>query len=93
MQRSQVYQVVTGAISKVQSASGNTSQVNGSTCPMGGLSGFDSMNAVEVACDISVGVGCEVPDMKLFFNSARNPRTVNEIVDAVCELVEQSESA
>lgn len=93
MQRTQVYQTVTNAINTVQAASGNTTPVSGDTCPMGGISGFDSMNAVEVACDISASVGCEVPDVKLFFNSAGNPRTVNEIVDAVCEFIEQSESA
>lgn len=93
MKRSQVYQAVTSAINTVQSASGYSSQVSGNTCPIGGLQGFDSMTATEVAVHVSVSIGCETPDMKLFFKSPGNPRTVDEIVDVLCDIVEKSESA
>jgi len=62
---------------------------------MSDLSGFDSLNAVETSCDFSAALGYEIPgDVGLFFHSdTKAPRTVNEIVDAVCEIIQKQESA
>lgn len=92
--RRQVYNAVVSAITSTQSASGRSGSVSGSTRPMCDLHGFDSLNAVEASCDFSASLGSEIPgDVGLFFNNTGEPRTVDEIVDAVCGIRQKQESA
>ncbi len=92
--RGQVYNAVVSAINSTQSASGRSGSVSGSTRPMRDLNGFDSLNAVEASCHFSASLGSEIPgDVGLFFNSSGEPRTVDEIVDAVCGILQKQESA
>lgn len=92
--RNQVYNAVVNAINSTQSASGRSSSVSGSTRPICDLNGFDSLNAVEASCYFSASLGSEISgDLKLFYNSSGEPRTVDEIVDAVCGILQEQESA
>jgi acyl carrier protein len=92
--RNQVYIAVISAIQSIQNASGRSGSISGNTRPTRDLNGFDSLNAVEASCQFSASLGSDIPgDVNLFINGSGEHRTVDEIVDAVCEILQKQESA
>ena len=50
------------------------------------LEGFDSINAAEASCMLENSLGHSFPPELLLFGTASQPRTVDEIIDQVCEI-------
>ena len=57
-------------------------EIRDDTCPIGGLTGFDSLSAIEVAVSLSNTLGCEI-DHTHFLPTGRPPLQVHEIVDTI----------
>ncbi|MBI5668937.1 MAG: hypothetical protein HZC41_13100 [Chloroflexi bacterium] len=88
MKKSQVRATVYRAVSEIQSACGRTvPKLHGGTKPFGDLEGFDSLNCVEISCQISSYLGCNITkDVGLFAVNGQ-PRTLDEVVEDVCQMI------
>lgn len=62
--------------------------INGSTCPLSDLGGFDSKTWPVAVTQLSQATGIAIPPRKNIFVAADGKRrlTVDEIVDGVCRL-------
>lgn len=92
MDRNFVKTVVIETVTEIQSLSGRSSAgIGGGTRPIGGLDGFDSLNAVEASFSFSEKLGCEVTsDVSLFAANGR-AYTIDEITDNLCEHISAQE--
>lgn len=71
------------ALTENQQCSGRSvPEIRDDTCPIGGLAGFDSLNAIEVAIALSGSLGCEISPTH-FLPTGRPPLKVHEIVDSI----------
>ena len=89
MTRDQVHARVVVALGELQASSGQPAEAaEGTTRPIGDLTGFDSHAGLEFTCAIEVSIGIDVPiDENLCVDDARNrARTVAEIVGRIMEL-------
>jgi len=83
--------VVVSVLTDIQSDSGRTvSDFSGDMCPMGGLDGFDSINCIEAAITLSGILGCDIQKDVALFTQDGHGRTMDEIVDDLCEIVGSS---
>lgn len=64
-------------------------EIHDDTCPIGGLPGFDSLSAIEIAVALSNSLGCEV-DHTHFLPPGRPPLQVHEIVDTIYRTAQRS---
>lgn len=85
MKKNEITKELIHAIKEVQKKSGRPWQEIGSdTKPFGGVLGFDSLNGLEVAADLSESLDCELPVENLFFSREENRAlTVSEISDYI----------
>lgn len=81
-----IRKAVIEAINVIQSNSGREiTQLSGTTCPMRDLTGFDSLNAVEVSAHLSQALGFEVETNLLFAAGPSAPISIDEAVDRICK--------
>lgn len=95
MDKSEAVKIVCEVLAEIQSISGRApTEMSGSTCPIGDLADFDSLNGVEATVALSRRVGVDLPDINAFVNKeGTKPRTVSEIADCVCEITARKESS
>ena len=87
MTLSDVLAAVYDALSSIRTSSGRSvSGLHGGTTPLHELEGFDSINAAEASCMLENSLGHSFPPELLLFGTASQPRTVDEIIDQVCEI-------
>jgi acyl carrier protein len=63
-------QIICEVLVEIQTQSGReVSRVDGRTCPIGDLHGFDSLSGLEATVELSQRLGCEIPeDVNLLVN-------------------------
>lgn len=62
-------------------------EIGDTTCPIGGLEGFDSLNAVEVAASLTTTFGRKISPTH-FLPAGRPPVQVHEIVDTIYRVLQ-----
>ena len=87
MDKAAVTQQVIQAVAQVQEASGRSAEgIGASTKPIGGASGFDSLNGIEVTVALSQSLGNELPNDNLFVSEdGKRALSISEIADNLCE--------
>lgn len=87
MKKDKVVNNVIQVLTQLQRDSGRKSvAILGSTCPIGDLDQFDSLNGVEATVAIADELGVELPGVSVFVNeSGTRALTVSEIADVVCK--------
>ena len=89
MSPSEVVLKITDVLTAIQSMSGRElTPMNGSTCPIGDLIGFDSMNAVEATVELSSQLGFDLPGANMFVSDdGTKARSISKIAEAVCNVL------
>jgi hypothetical protein len=84
-----VQQVIIEVLTEIQTKSGRPLiALNGQTRPIGGLSGFDSLNAVEATVELAGRLHCDMAEVNVFLNSeGTRPLCIQEITDRLCGLL------
>jgi acyl carrier protein len=83
LERHKVKDTVVTVLEEIQTRSGRElSTLSGSTCPVGDLAGFDSLNAVEATTTIAERLGCSLPP-SLMIPSYGQSISVDDIVDSI----------
>ncbi len=68
-------------ITEIQAGSGRpVPEIHGEMCPMGDFEGFDSLNAVEVSCELSQRLDREIKLNLMMPTYPWEKLTINEIV-------------
>lgn len=91
MNREEITTIVISAVCELQETSGRPlpERVGEDTCPIGGLEGFDSLNTIEVTCQLSEQLGFEV-DEKLFVPIRPGESvSIRDMVDRLCNAMEE----
>ena len=85
MKKHEITEKLIRAIKIVQKESGRPWQeIDSDTTPFGGVLGFDSLNGLEVAVDLSESLDCELQVENLFFSREENRAlTIAEISDNI----------
>jgi hypothetical protein len=89
--RDNLRETVIATVCELQEASGRAlpEVVGEGTCPVGGLEGFDSLNTIEVTCELSIRLDCEISE-KLFNPSKRGQQvSIGEMVDRLCNYLNE----
>ena len=88
MNKIEAVRIVTEVLTDIQAISGrNPTQISESTCPIGDLEQFDSLNGVEATVELSDRLGIDLPGINAFVNeSGTKALTVSEIADGICNL-------
>jgi len=89
MTRDEILTKLKEAIGNIQEKSGEKfTTINGKTCPIGGLPGFDSLRAVEVTVELGDLLNKEIGGEVNLFISEVGSRALklNEIVDKIYRL-------
>ncbi len=77
------------ALVEIQHAGGRaTSNLSGGTRPLSDLEGFDSLNSVEAVFQVSAVLNCEITQDVALFASHGQTQTIDQIVDAIHQLIE-----
>ena len=86
MNKDTVQQVVIEVLTEIQTKSGRPLRpLTGQTRPIGGLLGFDSLNAVEATVELAERLGCALAEVNVFLNPAgTRPLCVQEITEHLC---------
>ena len=94
MKKPEAVKVVIDVLTSVQKVSGReVGEITSSTCPIGDLDGFDSLNGVEASALLSDRIGFELPGVNAFVNEkGTNALSVNQIADAVCKATEETKA-
>lgn len=89
MTKSEIASQIIQILGNVQSSSGKPAvPITGSTKPIGGLEGFDSLNGVEVTAIVSHEFGIEISETNLLVNSEGDRAlSVSEVADRVSSLL------
>lgn len=86
MDRPDIVTTVVETIAKVQELSGRPSVgIGASTCPIGGVEGFDSLSGVEATIILSESLGADLPgDYNPFISEdGKRALSISEIADGV----------
>ena len=86
MDKQQIMDKVVQTVAQVQEASGRPNiGIGASTCPVGGLEGFDSLSGVEATVMLSEALGANIPEDCNPFISKDGKRalSVSEIADTL----------
>lgn len=77
-------------LSEIQTISGRELiSMNGSTCPIGDLPGFDSLNGIETTLQISEKLGYDFPvDNLLVDDTGRRALTITEVAGNILKLLD-----
>ena len=82
--REQLIEVIT----EIQAGSGRpVPEINGEICPIGDLEGFDSLNAVEMTCELSQRLHCDIKPDLMVPDHPLKQLTINEIVGRLQQAV------
>ena len=84
MDKIEIISKVVDTVIQVQEVSGRAGvEVSGSTRPVGGIEGFDSLNGLEATIMLSASLGIDIPEACNPFVSKDGSRatTVSEIAD------------
>lgn len=95
MEKAEAVRIVADVLADIQVVSGREmSAISESTCPIGDLAEFDSLNGVEATVELSSRLGFDLPGVNAFVNeSGTKALTVSEVADGICKLaVGQGES-
>lgn len=88
MTKAEVSNAVYNAVQFINSESGGgVTILTGGTKPLGGVSGFDSINGAEVCTMLEASLGCAIPPSAKIFGSTVQPSTMDEIVNRVCTIM------
>jgi acyl carrier protein len=69
MEKTKVIEVIADVLKEIQSMSGRTPvPISATTCPIGDLADFDSLNGVEATIELSDRLGIEIPGVNGFVN-------------------------
>ncbi len=82
-------------LQSIQSDCGyDTSQIQGNTCPLKDLEGFDSMLWPAAISMLSSTIGVTIPNCSNIFLSqdGKRPLTINESAAMVCEIISREEN-
>jgi acyl carrier protein len=83
LDRTKVSEAVIKVLEEIQEMSGRSlSSIGGTTCPMGDLEGFDSLNAVEATALVSERLGCSLP-ANVMLPRPGQMLSVSDIVDRI----------
>ncbi len=86
MDKQEIVSKVIETVADVQTVGGRPSAgIDASTCPIGGVEGFDSLNGVEATVMLSGAFGVDLPDDYNPFvsNDGRRALTISEIADSL----------
>ena len=88
MNKLEIVRVVIGVLAALQSDSGRAAtQISETTCAIGDLDQFDSLNGVEATIELSARLGIDFPAVNAFVNEkGTKPLTVSEVADHICRL-------
>ena len=94
MKKTEAVKSIIDALKVVQEISGReVGEIVGSTCPIGGLDGFDSLSGVEASVLLSNRIGFELPGVNAFVNEdGTKALSVNQIADALCKVAEEAKA-
>lgn len=94
MNRTDAVKIVSEVLTEIQAISGrDPTRISESTCPIGDLDQFDSLNGVEATVELSDRLGIELPGVNAFVNeSGTKALTVAEIADGIYKLTKGKES-
>lgn len=89
--KSEVVALILNAVQTVQQASGRVCEnLDASLALVGGVLGFDSLNALEVVADVSVSLDVDL-DNKVFAPAENfRPVTIDEAADRILKQLEKS---
>lgn len=90
MNPEQVQEAIIEVLGEIQTISGRIlTPMNGTTCPIGDLPGFDSLNGIEATLQISEKFGYDFPlDNLLVDDTGHRALTIGEVVERVRQLME-----
>ena len=88
MKKEEVIKSVIQVLGQLQRDSGRkATSISSSTCPIGDLDQFDSLNGVEATVEIADKLGVELPGISVFVDeSGTRALSVSEIADVVCRV-------
>ena len=88
MQKADAERLIADVLTHIQQISGRgVAMVSASTCPIGDLDQFDSINGVEATVELSSRLGFELPGVNAFVNElGTRALNVGEIADAICNI-------
>lgn len=87
----EVQQAVIEVVADIQSLSGRQSgNITCATQPMRDLEGFDSLNAVEVATELSARVRCDLPQDVALFQQGNHAASISEIAREVHQFIQSA---
>jgi acyl carrier protein len=94
MEKTKVIEVIADVLKEIQSMSGRTPvPISATTCPIGDLADFDSLNGVEATIELSDRLGIEIPGVNGFVNEqGTKALTISEIADRICSVAVGVES-
>ncbi len=94
MEKKDAVEAVISVLKTVQELSGRESvPITGTTCPIGDLDQFDSLNGVEASSMLSSELGFDLPGANAFVNEeGTKALNVTEIADAICKFAEAASS-
>jgi acyl carrier protein len=82
-------ELLIGVITEIQAGSGRSvPEIHGELCPIGDFEGFDSLNAVEVSCELSRRLDREIKPNLMVPAHPWKQLTINEIVGRLQQAVE-----
>ena len=87
MNKAKVIEVIANVLTELQSISGRESvPISGTTCPIGDLDGFDSLNGVEATVELSDRLDLDLPGVNGFVNEQGNKAlTLSQVADNICK--------
>ncbi|MDZ4849709.1 MAG: hypothetical protein SGI77_10470 [Pirellulaceae bacterium] len=88
MNRDEVIGMLQDVLQSIQQNSGRLAPpIQQGTCPIGDLSGFDSLNGVEATVELTDRLGVEFSGVSLFVNEmGTKALTISEIADRICKM-------
>lgn len=95
MTTARILQTIIDVLSEIQTISGReVIAMSGSTCPIGQLPGFDSLNGIEVTLELSSRLGYDFEvDNLLVDDVGHRALSIGEVADRIQELLNQPRKA
>lgn len=86
MKESDVIQVLCDTLAELQRMSGREAvAIAATTCPIGGLPDFDSLNGVEASVALESKLGVQLDGVNIFVNeSGSRALTISEVAKRIC---------
>ena len=90
MRLEQVQKAIIEVLREIQTISGReVVPMNSSTCPIGDLPGFDSLNGIEATLQISEKLGYDFSlDNLLVDDGGRRALRISEVAERACQLMD-----